>query len=141
MRTQFRKFFSDGRDIRILGVLFVISGTIDLFWIMSYPDYALKVYGTTFDGWRGAFVKYQHPIIHWAIGYGFWYRQRWAYWAYLAYLMLACLSEITTQMVEGYHPTRITMIIVSLLFGAYIISRRNGFESSNTVTANIYSSS
>ncbi|GJL57112.1 MAG: hypothetical protein NPIRA02_42440 [Nitrospirales bacterium] len=129
-----RKLFTHGRDIRLLGILFVISGTIDLFWIMSYPDYALKVFGHTYHGWQGAFVKYQHPIIHWAIGYGFWYRQQWAYWAYLGYLTLACLSEVTTQLIEGYHPTRMTMIIVSVLFGAYIISRKNIFQASKAYT-------
>lgn len=123
-----KKFLPSGNDIRILGILFVVSGIIDFVWIMSYPDYALKVFGTTFPGWQGAFVKYQHPVIHWAIGYGFWFRQRWAYVAYLAYLGLACTSEVTTQVVEGYHQTRTTMIIVSLLFGLYIFTRRHIFH-------------
>ncbi|MGB0910015.1 MAG: hypothetical protein ACPGYT_06605 [Nitrospirales bacterium] len=123
-----KQFLPSGNDIRVLGILFLVSGIIDFLWIVSYPDYALKVFGTTFIGWKGALVKYQHPLIHWAIGYGFWHRQRWAYISYLAYLGLACASEITTQVVEGYHSTRTTMIIVSLIFGLYIFSRRHIFH-------------
>ncbi|UCE63393.1 MAG: hypothetical protein JSU59_11105 [Nitrospirota bacterium] len=117
-------------DIRVLGILFVISGVVDFIWIVSYPDYALKVFGTTFSGWSGELVKYQHPLIHLAIGYGFWYKRKWAFYTYLVYLTLACLSEITTQMVQGYHPTRTTMVVISLLFGFYIVWRRNVFRSS-----------
>ncbi len=105
---------------------------------MSYPDYALKVFGTTFSGWQGALVKYQHPVIHWAIGYGFLYCQRWSYFAYLAYLGLACASEITTQIIEGYHVTRTTMIIVSMFFGLYIFSRRHIFLTSRRRTAAVF---
>ena len=130
MRSRTAHVFAHGHDIRIVGILFLISGTIDLLWILSYPEYALKVFGTTFTGIAGALVKYQHPVIHWAIGYGFWRRQRWSYFAYLAYLCFACASEITTQFVEGYHPTRTTMIVVSLLFGLYIFSRRRIFRAS-----------
>ena len=100
-------------------------------WIMAYPEYSLKVFGLTFSGWIGEFVKYQHPAIHLAIGYGFWKTERWAFFAYLLYLTLACFSEIVTQVVEGYHPTRTTMIIVSLLFGMYIVLRRKVFRSAH----------
>ena len=123
------KRFSSGIDIRLLGILFVISGVIDFFWILSYPNYALKVFGTTFTGWIGELVKYQHPVIHLAIGYGFWKTKTWAFYTYLVYLTLACLSEITTQVVQGYHPTRTIMIIISILFGLYIVWRRNIFGS------------
>ena len=116
-----------GTDIRALGILFVVAGVADLIWILSYPDYALKVFGTTFGGWTGVFVKYQHPVIHWAIGYGFWRRRRWALWGYLAYLLIACLSETINQVVFGFHATRTIMIILSLVFGTYIVARRNVF--------------
>ncbi len=117
-----------GTDIKILGILFFVSGIIDLFWILSYPEYALKVFGTTFEGWAGILVKYQHPVIHWAIGYGFWHTRRWAYWGYLSYLGIACLSETVNQVVLGFHSTRTTMIVISLVFGTYIVARRNIFK-------------
>jgi len=121
------KKFRSGYDIKILGLLFLFSGCIDLVWIFSYPEYALKVFGTTFSGWAGEAVKYQHPIIHWFIGYGFWNTRRWAFWSYLGYLTLACFSEVINQFVLGFHQTRTTMIIISLLFGAYIIMRQQVF--------------
>ncbi|NKB80620.1 MAG: hypothetical protein GKS05_01725 [Nitrospirales bacterium] len=126
---RFEKFFKrSGVDIRILGLLFIASGWIDLFWILSYPNYALTVFGATFEGWGGTLIKLQHPCIHWIIGYGFWNTQRWSYRLYLWYLGLACMSEITTQLFHGYHPTRTTMIVVSVLFGSYIIARHRVFR-------------
>ena len=119
---------SRGKDIKILGLVFVISGFIDLIWIVSYPEYALKIFGTTFEGWAGALVKFQHPIIHWAIGYGFWHQRHWAFFGYLFYLALACLSETTNQLIFGFNVTRTSMIIASLLFGAYVVARRNVFH-------------
>jgi len=125
------KFFpSPGLDIRTLGGLFILAGCVDLFWILSYPHYALKVFGTTFTGITGELIKLQHPVIHWIIGYGFIKTRPWAYIAFLLYLGLACVSELTTQVVEGYHPLRTTMIVISLLFGGYIVARRNIFSAS-----------
>ncbi len=121
-------FVSRAIDIRLLGALFIVSGLIDLLWILSYPDYALKVFGTTFGGWAGEAVKLQHPLIHLAIGLGFVLTRRWAFWAYLAYLALACASEIVTQVVLGYHPVRTTMIMISLAFAAYVVARRAVFH-------------
>jgi len=116
-----------GYDIKAVGIVFLLSGCLDLVWIMSYPDYALKVFGTSFSGWAGEALKYQHPMIHWIIGYGFWQTRRWAFWSYLFYLGIACLSEALNQVVLGYNHTRTTMIIISLLFGSYIVARRNIF--------------
>lgn len=116
-----------GDDIRFLGWLFLLSGAIDLLWILSYPDYALKVFGTTFVGWPGWIVKLQHPVIHWVIGWGFVRTRRWAFRGYLLYLALACASEIVTQLVEGPHPIRLTMIGLSLAFAGYVVCRRRVF--------------
>ena len=118
---------ASGPDVKALGLLFVVSGVVDLIWILAYPEYALKVFGTTFGGWVGAFVKYQHPLIHWAIGCGFWRRRRWALWGYMAYLLVACLSETVNQFIFGFHATRTSMILISVGFGAYVIARRNVF--------------
>jgi len=120
-------FWKNGWDIRILGILLVVAGVFDLVWIAAYPNYALKVLGTTFEGLTGEFVKYQHPVIHWILGYGFWRQRRWAFYGYLVYLGLGCLSEVVTQMIDGFHSTRTTMILVSLIFGSYIVLRRSAF--------------
>ncbi|MGP0591617.1 hypothetical protein ACTRXD_03635 [Nitrospira sp. T9] len=114
----------------MLGMLLLLAGTLDLVWIASYPHYALKVFGTTFSGWAGELVKYQHQFVHWVLGYGFLKKTLWAFWGYLLYLGLGCLSELTTQVIEGFHSTRTTMNLVSLIFGCYIFLRRDVFLSS-----------
>ncbi len=65
---QTKSILACGTDIQILGILFLVSGVIDFIWIVAYPEYALKVLGTTFGGWMGLFVKIQHPLLHWMIG-------------------------------------------------------------------------
>ena len=46
----FSPFWKNGWDIRIFGILLVVAGVFDLVWISAYPNYALKVFGTTFEG-------------------------------------------------------------------------------------------
>lgn len=108
---------------------------VDFMWIASYPHYALKVFGTTFDSWLGEIVKYQHPFIHGLIGYGFWKQRLWAFYGYLIYLGLGCLSEVVNQIVGNFHATRTTMILISLLFGGYIILRRPAFQVASPAAA------
>ena len=126
-RRNHSDWISSGLDIRVLGILFIISGLVDLIWILSYPEYSLTVFGRTFSSYTGEFVKFQHPVIHLAIGFGFFCTRLWAFWGYLAYLGLACASEVTTQVIQGYHPLRTSMIILSLAFGTYVIVRRKVF--------------
>ena len=135
-----RHVLSTGRDIQIFGMLLILAGSFDLIWIAAYPHYALKIFGTTFSGLAGELLKYQHPVIHWALGYGFLKRQIWAFRGYLFYLGIGCLSELTIQALEGFHSTRTTMILISLLCGIYIFLRRPAFlpfSSSNTVVPQI----
>lgn len=126
---RFRLALVAGADLRLFGWLLTLSGIVDLFWILLYPDYALKVFGRTFTGWPGWAVKLQHPVIHWVIGYGFARARRWALWTYLAYLAVAILSEIVTQVVGGWHQVRITMMSVSLLVAGYLWMRRGALRS------------
>ena len=127
------EFWEKDWDIRIFGILLVVAGAFDFIWISAYPNYALMVFGTSFDGLTGEIVKYQHPFIHWILGYGFGKQRRWAFYGYLAYLVVGCLSEAITQIVGGFHATRTTMIFVSLVFGSYIIFRRSAFHLSSPV--------
>ena len=123
-------FWGKAWDIRIFGILLVVAGVFDFMWITAYPNYALKVFGTTFGGLTGEIVKYQHPLIHGLLGYGFWKQRLWAFYGYLLYLALGCLSEVVTQLVGGFHSTRTTMIVISLVFGSYILFRRSAFHHS-----------
>ena len=124
-------FWRRAWDIRIFGILLVVAGVFDLVWISAYPNYALKVFGTTFEGVTGEIVKYQHPLIHGLLGYGFWRQRLWALYGYLLYLALGCLSEVVTQLIGGFHSARTTMIVVSLVFGSYILFRRSALYPSN----------
>lgn len=117
-------------DIRMFGLSLVVAGVFDFVWISAYPNYALKVFGRTFGGLTGEFVKYQHPLIHGLLGYGFWRQRLWAFYGYLFYLAVGCLSEGVTQLVGGFHSTRTTMIGVSLVVGSYIVYRRSAFPRS-----------
>lgn len=119
-----RRGWAAGADIRCFGWLLVLSGLIDLVWILAYPEYALTVFGRTFTGWIGWGVKLQHPVIHWVIGYGFARVRRWALWAYLVYLAIAVVSEIVTQVVGGWHSVRMTMMTVSVAMATYLWARR-----------------
>ena len=121
-------WWASGDDIRWIGWLFLVSGVIDLVWILSYPAYQLKVFGGAFGGAVGWMVKLQHPVIHWVIGWGFVRTRLWAWWGYLAYLLVACTSEIITQLVEGPHPVRLSMIGISLVFAGYVALRRHVFR-------------
>jgi len=121
-------FWEKAWDIRMFGVLLVVAGVFDFIWISAYPNYALKVFGSTFGGVTGEIVKYQHPLIHGLLGYGFWRQRLWAFYGYLFYLALGCLSEVVTQLVGGFHSTRTTMIVVSLVVGIYIVYRRSAFH-------------
>ncbi len=123
--SRVRRALAMGADIRMFGWALALSGVVDVVWILSYPAYALKVFGTTFTGWAGWAVKIQHPLIHWAIGYGFARARRWALWAYLAYLAVACLSETVTQLVDDWHSVRLSMMAVSVVCGGYLWSRRH----------------
>jgi hypothetical protein len=118
-------------DIQMFGLLLVVAGVFDCIWISAYPNYALKVFGSTFGGVTGEIVKYQHPVIHGLLGYGFWRQRLWAFYGYLLYLSLGCLSEVVTQLVGGFHSTRTTMIVVSLMFASYIVCRRSAFHRSS----------
>ena len=121
-------------DIRIFGILLIVAGVFDFIWISAYPNYALKVFGSTFGGLAGEIVKYQHPVIHGLLGYGFWRQRLWAFYGYLLYLALGCLSEVVTQLVGGFHSTRTTMIVISLMFASYIVCRRSAFHGSSLPT-------
>jgi len=123
-------FWGKAWDIRIFGILLLVAGVFDFIWITAYPNYALKVFGTTFEGLTGEIVKYQHPLIHGLLGYGFWKQRLWAFYGYLLYLALGCLSEVVTQLIGGFHSTRTTMIVISLVFGSYILFRRSAFHHS-----------
>lgn len=63
LRRAGQALLASGMDIRVWALLFVVSGIVDRTWILAYPAYDLNVFGTTFSGWVGDFVNYQHPFF------------------------------------------------------------------------------
>ena len=60
-----------GVDIKLLGGLFLIVGTLDLVIIALFPAYALKLFGAAVTGPASFLVKLLTPVAHLLIGYGF----------------------------------------------------------------------
>lgn len=61
LRRSGQALLASGMDIRVWGLPVVVSGIAALTWILAYPAYDLKVFGTTFSGWVGDFVNYPTP--------------------------------------------------------------------------------
>ena len=51
-----------GRDIQLIGGLFLIVGTVDLVIIALFPDYALKLFGAAVTGPASFLVKLHTPV-------------------------------------------------------------------------------
>jgi hypothetical protein len=120
-----------GFGIKFLGGVFLIVGTADMIIIGLYPEYALKIFGTTLTGTAGYLVKLQSPVVHFLIGYGFLFLRPWAWGLGLAYAGFGMISELMNQQVWGFHPVRSAFIATTGLFVAYLIWRREVFGSAN----------
>jgi len=116
-----------GRDIKLLGGLFLIVGVFDLIVIALYPDYALKIFGATLSGPAGVLIKLQSPALHLAIGYGFLFLRPWAWGLSLAYAGFGIASEALNQMAWGFSAIRSTFMATTLLFACYLLWRRELF--------------
>ncbi|MBM4120720.1 MAG: hypothetical protein ACKOBZ_08005 [Nitrospira sp.] len=117
-----------GRDIKTLGGLFLIVGTMDMVIIAWYPDYALKIFGTSLSGTAGYLVKLQSPIVHFLIGYGFLFLRPWAWGLSLAYAGFGIASECLNQYVLGFSVIRSSFILTTLAFIGYLVWRRAVFD-------------
>lgn len=116
-----------GRDIQLLGGLFLIVGLLDLVLIAVYPDYALRIFGARLKGVAGFLVKLQSPALHLAIGYGFLFLRPWAWGLSLAYAGFGIASEALNQTVWGLHPLRAAFMAATVFFACYLVWRREVF--------------
>lgn len=113
-----------GLDIKILGGLFLIFGTVDLVVIALFPSYAFKLFGVAVTGPSSYLVKLHSPAVHLLIGYGFLWLRPWAWGLSMAYAGFGLVSETMNQLSFGFHPVRSAFIATTLLFAAYVIRRR-----------------
>ncbi|MDH4187968.1 MAG: hypothetical protein OEV08_13325 [Nitrospira sp.] len=123
-----------GLDIKILGGLFLIFGTVDLVVIALFPSYAFKLFGVAVTGPSSYLVKIHSPAVHLLIGYGFLWLRPWAWGLSLAYAGFGLVSETMNQLTFGFHPVRSAFMATTLLFAAYLIQRRTLFTDGNQAT-------
>lgn len=113
-----------GLDIKILGGLFLIFGTVDLVVIALFPSYAFKLFGVAVTGPSFYLVKLHSPAVHLLIGYGFLWLRPWAWGLSVAYAGFGLVSETMNQLAFGFHPVRSAFMATTMLFAAYVIRRR-----------------
>lgn len=116
-----------GRDIHLLGGLFLIVGTVDLVIIALFPAYALKLFGTAVTGPASFLVKLHAPAVHLLIGHGFLWLRPWAWGLALAYAGFGLVSEAMNQLTFGFSQIRSSFIVTTLLFALYLVWRREVF--------------
>ncbi|MDN5942960.1 MAG: hypothetical protein L0H94_13840 [Nitrospira sp.] len=116
-----------GRDIQLLGGLFLIVGTVDLVIIELFPAYALKLFGTAVTGPASFLVKLHAPAVHLLFGYGFLWLRPWAWGLALAYAGFGVVSEAMNQLTFGFSQIRSGFMATTLLFACYLVWRRAVF--------------
>lgn len=116
-----------GMDIKLLGGLFLIVGTMDLIVIVLFPAYALKLFGTAVSGPASLLIKLHSPAVHLLIGYGFLWLRPWAWGLSLAYAGFGIVSEAMNQLAFGFHVVRSGFMATTILFALYVVWRRSLF--------------
>lgn len=114
-------------DIYGLGVIFLLNLVMDTYLILANPQYALPLFGQRFDGVLGWAAKFQSPVIHGLLGYGFLTRRRWGYVLYMFYAAVGLASATVNLAVFGYGRIRMIFIVSLVLITAYVYARRRVF--------------
>lgn len=117
-----------GRDVQLVGSLFILAGTLDLLIIELYPSYALKLFGAVVTGAMAYPIKLLSPLVHFMIGYGFLFLRPWAWSLAVAYAGFGIVSELMNQFAFGFHVVRTAFMITTLCFLGYVYWRRSLFS-------------
>lgn len=112
----------------LIGVLLIANGFVDLYIILDRPEYALKFFGQSFHGPAGWIVKFQSPLLHALIGYGFLRLKRWSYLLYMAYAFFGMTNALTNLYLLGPGKIRNIFIVSLFFFTLYIYLRRKAFD-------------
>lgn len=123
-----RTIWTRADDIRYLGALFLLSAVMDLYIIITNPDYALPVFCTRPTGVLGLLAKAQSPTLHTLIGYGFIRLHRWALLLYLAYAAYGLANVTVNFACFGYGLVRTVFLFTLIGFTAYVLWRRACFR-------------
>ena len=123
-RRTFRTAWQHGHDIRLLGVLLLISALIDTYIILENLDYLLPFYCTKPGGIPGFLTKAISPALHIAVGYGFVRLRKWAFLVYLIYAAYGFTNGMVNLACFGPGRIRNTLLAAVVLSTIYIVSRR-----------------
>jgi hypothetical protein len=121
-----------GRDIQLIGGLFLIVGTVDLVIMALFPAYALKLFGVAVTGPASFLVKLHAPVVHLLIGYGFLWLRPWAWGLALAYAGFGVVSEAMNQLTFGFSQIRSGFMVTTFLFASYLVWQRTAFTDEPT---------
>lgn len=113
-----------GRDVRLVGAMFILVGLLDVLLIEFFPSYALKLFGVTIVGHLAYPVKLHSPAVHFLIGYGFVFLRPWAWGLAMTYGGFGLVSEFMNQLEFGYHALRSGFMALTFLFLCYVVWRR-----------------
>jgi hypothetical protein len=116
-----------GRDIQLVGSLFLAVGLVDLLIIELFPAYVLKLFGVVMPASLAYPVKMHSPAVHFLIGYGFLFLRPWAWGLAVAYGGFGLLSELMNQLAFGFHYLRSGFMGATCLFIGYLLWRRHLF--------------
>lgn len=116
-----------GRDVQLLGGLFIAVGLVDLLIIELFPSYGLKLFGVIIPAAFAYPVKMHSPAVHFLIGYGFLFLRPWAWGLAVAYGGFGLVSEAMNQLVFGFHHLRSAFMLSLMFFIGYLLWRRHVF--------------
>jgi hypothetical protein len=116
-------------DVVFFGVLLLFSGATDIYIIIANPGYNLPVFGVTFTGPIGWFIKLVAPPIHFIAGYGAIWGRKWAYPLLMLYSLYGLMSAVVNRLqLPPPHRIRTVFIAATLLFMGYLYARRDHFH-------------
>ena len=124
-----RTAWSQGHDIRFLGLLFLVSAANDTLLILSNPDYLLPFFCTKLAGVAGVITKGLSPILHTLVGYGFLRVKKWSLLIYLVYAAYGTTNALVNLACFGPGRIRNTLLVALVLFTGYVIGRWRIFRS------------
>lgn len=117
----------NGKDIRIIGILMIISGLIDLYIIIRSPEYFIPIIGTNPPAYLNLTIKLLSPPLHILIGYGFVYLNPWSFNLAVTYAALVLINAFANLYILGFGWIR--MVFISFLppFIIYLYWRKKLF--------------
>lgn len=123
LRT-WRRVWARGHDIRLLGLLLVISAVNDTWIILKNLDYLLPFYCTKLDGLPGFLTKAISPALHLGVGVGFMKLARWSLFLYLIYAAYGFTNGLVNLTCFGPGRIRNTLLVAIVASTVYVVWRR-----------------